>query len=341
MHFDWITDGGIKTVALAGICKNAGKTTLLNHLLGSHPLLRFGVFSTGIDGEEADTVFKHPKPPVRLNAVNLFCCDTQTLEALGSEVTVLEKLACSHPDRDLWLARAENAIQTTITGPQTVRDQVFTLERLYTLGAEKCLIDGSLDRKSIALSKEVDALIVIAGASFGPIPAIAGEIRRLLLLNGLPAWDDASEDVFTRLYGSEEVMILEGSVWRQTGIVSLLGSEHKLGKEVSGSPRAIYIPGAVTDNVLPRLTAWLREQRSELILRHPDCLKLGLAKLEVFISEFHPRVLVPFKIRGFALNSQGYGTPSIAAEEFRAKIRLQFPDLDLPDLMEMEDERQG
>ena len=57
MPWSWISRDDIRIIAIAGICKNAGKTSLLNAILGAKPDISFGVLSTGIDGEDLDTVF--------------------------------------------------------------------------------------------------------------------------------------------------------------------------------------------------------------------------------------------------------------------------------------------
>lgn len=90
--FSWVLDPEVRAAAIVGICKNAGKTSLLNHLLALRRDGAWGVFSTGIDGEERDTVFRIPKPAVKLDAGLIFCCDTGALNGLGSAVEILEKL---------------------------------------------------------------------------------------------------------------------------------------------------------------------------------------------------------------------------------------------------------
>lgn len=335
MQFEWITDEGIKTVALVGICKNAGKTTLLNHLLASWPRFRYGVFSTGIDGEESDSVFKHPKPAVSLIPGTVFCCDTPTLESLGGRVTILEQLACSPVLRSLWLAETSDAARTRITGPAALLDQVFTLGRMMEYGVQKVLIDGSLDRKSIALSDAVDAVAVVIGASFGSVSNISAELRRLLILNEIPVHEPDAPAAYQSMISSEQILVFKDGQWLPTGIVSLLGSEDLPRRLHDRSPEAIYIPGAVTDAVLPKLQPQLKNLGSRVILRHPDCLKLSLHKLESFIRDFSPETLIPFKIKGFALNPQGFGAAPGDAIEFRARLRLNFPGLELPDIREL------
>lgn len=211
--FDWILEDDVRSIAIVGISKNSGKTTLLNHLLREHAELSFGVFSTGIDGEETDTVFKTPKPRVRLNPGTLFCCDTASLDRHGSAVEVLEKLGSASPQRQLWLSRTILPVETEITGPASVAGQTRLLGKILAHGAARVLIDGSLDRKSIALSEAVDAVVALIGASFGSPAAIADELKRLLLLNQIPLSPlTADPELHGKLLETEEVMACQRGV---------------------------------------------------------------------------------------------------------------------------------
>ncbi len=335
--FEWLGDESVRVIALAGICKNAGKTTLLNHFLRMSEQQRCGVFSTGIDGEETDTVFHTPKPSVRLASGQLFCCDTPTLDGHGSAVSILEKLRAGTALRPLWLARTEIPVETAVTGPSSVRAQISVLRRMQSNGAQRVFIDGSLDRKSIALSEAVDAVAVLAGASFGSVSAIRSELRRLELLNQLErppeipaksAWDRF-------LRHSEHLCAKNGELWQETPLASLIGTDTELKKLLEGKPEAHYIPGALTDALWAKLRHPWRESGVQLLFRHPECLKLTLPKLEQFLAEFDPKVLVPFKIRAFALNSLALGAPETDADEWRQKLRGAFTHLALPDIREL------
>ena len=56
---------GVRTLSLAGTCKNAGKTTVLGTLIGP-PAQSAGLALTSIgrDGESRDIVTDTPKPPI-------------------------------------------------------------------------------------------------------------------------------------------------------------------------------------------------------------------------------------------------------------------------------------
>ena len=334
--FDWILEDDVRSIAIVGISKNSGKTTLLNHLLREHAELSFGVFSTGIDGEETDTVFKTPKPRVRLNPGTLFCCDTASLDRHGSAVEVLEKLGSASSQRQLWLSRTILPVETEITGPASVAGQTRLLGKILAHGAARVLIDGSLDRKSIALSEAVDAVVALIGASFGSPSAIADELKRLLLLNQIPLSPlTADPALYSQLLEAEEVMACQRGVWRSTGLVSLLGGDADLRGLAESKPEALYFPGAITDSILARARVLFVPGGPLPVVRHPDCLKLSLPKLEQFLRNMAPEALIGFKIRSFALNTRAVGVPESEADDLRARLRREFPHLTLTDIREL------
>jgi len=335
-NFAWLEDENVKAITIVGICKNAGKTTILNHLISLKKKGTWGVFSTGIDGEENDFLFRIPKPPVILDKDLIFCCDTSTLDELGSQIIVLSKIPFSK-DRPLWLAKTLIPLQTEITGPSTVKEQIQTLKLIQNYGAEKVLIDGSIDRKSIAQSEYIDAVIMVIGANFGTFDEIVDEVKRLKILNSIPQCNMVSQNdpEYQFLLDSEEICLYEEGHWKPSGLVSLLSNIKPLRQIISKATEAIYIPGAITDMLYQDIKFILSQSGAKLIVRHPDCLKIRLKRLEFFYNLHHPTALIPYRIRTWALNSMGLGFSNIEAEEFRAHLRAQFPDLNFIDVMEL------
>jgi hypothetical protein len=321
-----------RNIALVGISKNSGKTTLLNAILADFPKLKWAVMSTGIDGEEKDRLYKTPKPQVLLPKGIMYCCDAQTLDQQGSKIELLS--AVSYQGRKLFLARTLAAIQTQITGPASVLQQNKMIAHFRALGAKKVLIDGALDRKSIALEDSIDALILCIGASFGSISEIQRELKRLLLLRDLPS-ADLSNYQMRRLKRADQILVYSQKRWRQSGIKSLIKHENQLLGLLNHKTKALYIPTAFTDILYDRLAGAFLQRDLTLIFRHPECLKLSWDKLERFVDQNRVSALIPFKIKAFALNSTAIGKAPIAADEFREQIRAGFPNETFFDLMEI------
>ncbi|HNQ42949.1 MAG TPA: hypothetical protein PKI59_00890 [Candidatus Cloacimonadota bacterium] len=329
---DWIADMQIKTIALVGISKNSGKTTMLNYIIQSHPKLRWGVMTTGIDGEDKDVIFKTPKPKVMLGRGHIFCCDSKTLDAHGSRVTVLS--GTQSAGRKLWLAEAQEPLETEITGPSAVSAQISVARAMQRHNAQKVLIDGSLDRKSIALEPDVHALILALGASYGNIAGIVQESSRLKALAAIPACK-LSPYAFRRLLHSPSILIRQKSRWTDTGLTSLIGHERKFLSAIESQPQAVYIPGAYTASLHKKLGKTLALADTVIVFRHPECIKLQLQELRDFLATSSIQCLIPFRIKAFALNSWSPTGAVQDAVDFREQLRQAFPGENLIDIREI------
>lgn len=323
-----------RNIALVGISKNSGKTSLLNAILADFPFLAWAVMTTGLDGEEQDRVFKTHKPQVSLFPGMLFCCDANSLDAHGSKVQVLSSLIYS--GRKLFLARALHPLKTQITGPPSVLQQAKLIAQFRALGAQKVLVDGSLDRKSIAMEDTIDALILLVGASYGSTIEIITEVKRLILLRDLPQAQLTSYQ-FRRLKRSDEILIKHKARWRSSKIESLISHEKELIQLLERKTKALYIPTSLTDSLYEKLTKTLARGDLKIIFRHPECIKLNKLNLHSFLKSCQVSCLIPFKIKAFALNSTAIGKDAIAADDFREQIRAAFPDETFYDIMEIDD----
>lgn len=334
MQFKWIADDEVKIVAIVGTSKNAGKTSLLNHLLWRNRALAFGVFSTGIDGEKEDAIFLKPKPAVQLYAGTLFCCDSNALRDLGSRVEILASLA--EPGRELFIARSLGLIKSMITGPATASAQIELAQRMLELGADKVLVDGALDRKSIALSPRIDAIALVLGASFGNLNELELELKRLSALRSLSVYE-ADAQSFALLEPAEELKFYDGTLWQDSGCASLNADAQTLIKAAKAQPelQGIYIPGSVTPKSLSTLYGMLPHEGALVLVRHPDCLKLNVHQLLELESRHKLKCLIPFKIKEYVINSEAMGHKSKDADQFRSRLRTAFPQLNLIDIMEV------
>ncbi|MEF3695397.1 MAG: hypothetical protein V3576_08640 [Candidatus Cloacimonadota bacterium] len=322
--------------AIVGICKNAGKTTILNHIIAQDPRCRYGLMSTGIDGEDFDLVYGTQKPKVKLSQGSLLICDQETADSSGSGLKILSQ-APGTSGRKLLVAEAAEDIETKITGPGSVDEQIRCAKALLAEGADSVLIDGSLDRKSIALSEVVEHLILAIGAAYGSGETVQKELNRLMLLNSLEPDPLLSKTVRSRLLESRELCLLESGKWRKTTHETLFGAEQSFVEllQNQGSEYTSYIPGAFTETSFAKLKPFLKSANAKLIFRHPESIKLSLLQLKELLSIARIRVLIPFRIKEFYLNTWSPGINQRDADSFRSLIRESFPELNFIDLWEL------
>ncbi len=327
---DWLPSA--VTIAIAGICKNAGKTSLVNHILDLYPEFNWAVFSTGIDGEETDTVFKTPKPRVKLPGGSLFVCDTRILNLHKGDIAVIIKLP--NAGRPLWIARALTALETEITGPASQKAQTDLIFKLKRLGAQKVIVDGSLDRKAIAHSPLVEAMILAVGASFGSMNEILDELQRIQLLSRIQLFKTTLNLKTPGSGDQETILIKTGKSWIDTALPTVIGNEASLKKLLSEDARRLMIPGALSSRSYKLLKSCLAKLDLGIIVQHPDRLKLELKELQELLALTPVRSRQSFCVKGLALNSWAAGAKPQDADVFRNEIRKRFPDWESIDIME-------
>jgi len=331
VFMNWISNDCHTKLAIVGICKNAGKTTVLNSILKQHSY-RWGVLSTGRDGETKDVLFKTPKPRVVIPAQSIYCCDTDSLDANGAKVTVLAKSTVQIGGKALWMVRAEQDLVTEITGPAHAEGQLQCAGQMLDLGAQKVIIDGSWDRKSIVLSGGIDSIILAVGASFGTIKDIEQELTRLLKLTEIDVYQP-HEDKDQPTSTQTDICVLNKGKWLTTGLHSLFGNETLFCECLDAKPDALYIPGAFSVSALTRLSKHIHGIK--LIFRHPECIKLPALELERFLQTNDVQCLIPFCIKSITINSQGVGASAIDADYLKQSLQGTFPKREFIDIMEL------
>lgn len=152
------------TIAVIGMCKNAGKTTVVNHIIDEYKNdYRLGITSIGYDGEEKDeiTLLEKPRIDVQPNMMVATCesclknatagyrkiLDTGVRTALG-EVIIIK-------------IKTEGYVE--VAGPSMVSQIDAISYELKKLGCEKILVDGSAGRLSFA--SRMDCAILSVGAA--------------------------------------------------------------------------------------------------------------------------------------------------------------------------------
>ncbi len=314
---------GDRIIAIVGICKNAGKTSVLNALLHQYPDIRWAVLSTGRDGEEKDTVFGITKPRVMVGKGTLLCLDTRALNDHGAAIKIIRKLPWKAGTRQLWLAEALLPLETEIIGPPEVTQQAECARLMLELGARKVMIDGSIDRKSIALSPWVDSLILVAGASFGNMQLLCNELERIELLTRIPVPDTTR---LPKTLNPDHLCLLQGKRWQDTGLKSLLGNDGRFGEilRAAEGTRVIYVPGALTDRSLAPLRSYLQDEGRVLLLRHPYHFKTGKDEVRRLLQRHQIMAIHPLRINAIALNSWAVDGQHIDASRLREEIGKRF-----------------
>lgn len=168
MLFDLVAPYG--TVCLAGMCKNAGKTTALNALIeGARARgAALALTSIGRDGEREDLVTGTHKPPIYVPEGTLFATARDLLPRCDVTGEVLSLTGIHTPLGEVVILRALSDGFVELAGPSMRSEIVSLTDMLRIFGARKVVIDGALFRRSLCAPEAAEAVILSTGGSYGP-----------------------------------------------------------------------------------------------------------------------------------------------------------------------------
>ncbi|MCY0902098.1 MAG: hypothetical protein OWU32_07925 [Firmicutes bacterium] len=193
----------VETVAVVGVCKHAGKTTVLGRLIddAARANQRLGLVSVGVDGERADVILGTPKPQIRVPSGTLFATSIQ-MQSAGAMVQWLEPADISSPVGDVWIGRARSELNVVLAGVRQREHLLRVKALLYAHGAERVLIDGALARMVAVQPDVADAVVLATGAAAGSPDAVRRVTRDTVMRLTAPLADRDVVELMESVTGS-------------------------------------------------------------------------------------------------------------------------------------------
>lgn len=321
---------GIKTLSVIGMCKNAGKTTVLNRVISECERAgeRIGLTSIGRDGERSDLVTNTKKPEIFIGRGALVATASSLLKEGDISAEILETTGMPTPLGEIVLVRAMSAGYVQIGGASITEHQKRIRDLLFEFGAERVLIDGAISRKSLGDPALADGVVLSSGASYDPDMAKT-------------AYDTAYYAKLFSLRSAEAPLpekrftaVLEGEVSSSEELSELLPVLKR------GAERLV-LRGAVTDNIAKELvnygkllknTLLVAEDASRLLLKPASFERLERASQGVAVLRGTRLACVtvnPFSAYGLHYDKNEF-TERVGAELERAGV--SSPVMDVKDV---------
>jgi hypothetical protein len=160
--YDLVDTSGLGVLAVIGLVKNAGKTTVVNSLM-ANCARRFGLTSLGLDGERTDHLTGLAKPRIAPPSGTLVATTEGSLARSHYAMRIVEELpyVTSLGRVVIGEARGEGAVE--VSGPVTLAEVRGTVDRLRARGAEQVLVDGAINRLGSASPRVSEGLIMATG----------------------------------------------------------------------------------------------------------------------------------------------------------------------------------
>ena len=157
----------VRSMSIVGMCKNAGKTTMLNWLLAHSGRGRvLGLTSIGRDGESTDVVTGTEKPSIFVPAGTLIATSKDMLWLGDVTKEILVSTGIPTPLGEVIIMRARSDGYVQLAGPSITTQLKSVSQTFFDLGAEQSIIDGALGRKSLGARQVAEGIVLCTGASY-------------------------------------------------------------------------------------------------------------------------------------------------------------------------------
>lgn len=156
----------VSTMSIVGMCKNAGKTTVLNWLLRHTDGRTLGLTSIGRDGESTDVVTGTEKPGIFVPSGTLIATAKEMLRLCDITKEVVMTTGIPTPLGEVVVLRARSDGHVQLAGPSITTQLKTVSEAFFSLGAQQSIIDGALGRKSLGARTVAEGVILCTGASY-------------------------------------------------------------------------------------------------------------------------------------------------------------------------------
>jgi hypothetical protein len=305
--YDIITRSGSRSLAVVGLVKNAGKTTVVNALMANCPHV-FGLTSLGLDGERTDHLTGLAKPSIAPPVGTLVATTRGSLERSRYAMQALEELPFHTPLGRVIIGRATGDGAVEVSGPTTLAELGVAVARLQALGAEQVIIDGAINRIGSASPRVSDGVVVATGGMVGDtlddvLETTVGAIDLLMLPGVGPETTKLVEEHAAA--GSRAVAFTAGGVAHPLELATVVGEGVTVAREIERlGADTLLVGGALTQEFVDDFTRVL-PPRTELrvIVRDATVLVLPPAAIGRFLRRgIRLEALTPLRVLALTVN---------------------------------------
>lgn len=263
-------------MAFVGLAKNTGKTVALVTLIGelSAAGRALAITSIGRDGEEHDAIQPRiSKPAIRCPEGTLVATAAPLLRRSGAAYESLRRTGIRTPLGEVEIVRLLDAAKVEVAGPSCAEEIRGVVEEMLDLGAEKAIIDGSIDRRAAAAPDVADAVIMATGAVLDDeIEGVVHRTGRAVEMITLPRLADARlRELVEGATGSS--VLAEGSTVRplpaRFALTAEAGQLPEGLRPGEGREQTLVVGGVLPEHLLEALLPGRRRNRLRVIAANP------------------------------------------------------------------------
>lgn len=313
-----------KTIAIAGLEKNTGKTTTLNFLLNIMQSDYVGLTSIGRDGEDKDIVTFTEKPRIYIGRGTVIATARQSLLKSDSTFEILEVFNVNTPLGEIIIARALTAGFVELAGPSTKAGIKEIVHKLKSYGAEVILVDGALSRKSFAAPEVTDGCILCTGAAYSEDADILAEETELYVnLLSTEEVDEQIKELFNNTMDKARLAFVYKNSIKVSKIDTAIGAAKDVIENAKEDLKYVFVKGIITDNFMKDILN-SSFPVNKVIFAVEDGTKLFIKKdsYERFLDKGGSlKVINKINVLGISVNPTSPSSVVLDYEEIKLKLK--------------------
>ncbi len=198
-----------QVIGTLGICKNAGKTTVINYLIEQFIDTDIvAITSIGLDGELVDAVTNLKKPRIHVYEGMIVATCNQCLQFNEIYYEILEDTKMSTPLGNVIIIKVVKGFEVVVAGPSMVVEMKRLIVKLKEYNCTKILVDGAAGRLSHGVLCDTNILAIGAALSNNMHNVIKETAHKWTLLN-LPIMGEGNKQyVFNGALCDEDLLEL-------------------------------------------------------------------------------------------------------------------------------------
>lgn len=325
-----------KTLSIVGMAKNAGKTTALNYLIeeADDEGITLGITSTGRDGETQDLVTGTEKPKVYLYEDTIVSVPTQLYDLAEAGLEIIKKSDYRTSIGDLLLCRVADSGYVQIAGPVATAHTKKMCDEMFEMGCELILIDGAIDRKSIASPETSDAIILSTGAVLSrSMKKVIEDTAHIIGLYSIPELEECrARTLIAEHMDLDKILLIKGDKAEALDLVTGLGASRFIDEAIDDETDYVYIPGAFTNSVIADINP-KKLKRVHFVLKDPTKIfinQMDFGKLRK--KKFQVSVMKNIKVAAVTVNPIAPSGYSFDHKALRDAMQEALPEIPVIDV---------
>ncbi len=340
--FEQIVDAGYNSISLIGMSKNAGKTVALNHLIDSAQGLSItlGLTSIGRDGERQDLVTETHKPTIYVYRGTLIATTKNFVEQATARMEILASTSIHTAMGTIIIAKVTYDGYIELAGPSTTGGTSVVVDLLKKHGASVVLVDGALDRRSLASPSVTDATVLSTGAALHrQLLEVVNLTAHRVDLFHLPVIDDAYQAAVAELMATGRVGLIknvDGHIVSQAlDLKTALGAGQLIGGQIDETTTHVVIPGSIGNYIIDSFLE-VRKHLKDITWVVEDATKIFIApaKWRYYLKKgLTLRIKSPIKLVGITYNPTSPKGYAFDPDEFEQRLKAAIPSVPIIDVM--------